>query len=221
MNLFSVCQCGDFVEMESKWIKIVSLDLLPSFILLIPTPMRALSLQPASPSTCLYKPSPFCHSPTNPNNSPFLLLLSLRLTGSRGYLHSGHAQSFAYWYWFFFPPSYFGEFVWVAGMNRGSRWRAKDRILPGDGGRGLASVSIHRCRLEWRSPASHCPSLAAIQPHRSDSGPGHPKGGRRLETHCVFCGRRFTSSEWQPAALIKTHPHLLRIVRGRHAVLDV
>lgn len=109
MNLFSVCQRGDFIEMDSKWIKIVSLDLLPSFILLIATPTRALSLQPASPSTCLHKPSPFCHSPTNPNNSPFLLLLSLRLTGSRGYWHSGHAQSFTYWYWFFFPPSSYLE----------------------------------------------------------------------------------------------------------------
>lgn len=121
MNLFTVCQCGDFVETDSKWIKIVSLDLLPSFILLIPTPMRALSLQPASPSTCLYKPSPFCHSPTNPNNSPFLLLLSLRwrghgVTGTLGMLSHSLIDID-----FFFPPPYleslYRETKWNGGQD--------------------------------------------------------------------------------------------------------
>lgn len=89
---------------------------------------------------------------------------------------------------FFFFLSYLDSLYVGREWNGGSRWRAIDRILPGDRGWSLPSVSFLCCRLEWRSPTSHRPSLAAIQPHRSDSGPSHPKGDWGSETHCLFCG---------------------------------
>lgn len=167
-----------------------------------------------------YEPSPLCHSLTYPNNRLFLLPLSRQLTGSPGYYHTGHAQSFTYWYWFLFLSDLDSLYVGRE-WNRGSRWRAKDRILPGDRGWSLPSDSIHYCRLKWRSPTSHRPFLAAIQPHRSDSGPSHPKGDRGSETHCLFCGGGSTGSDWQPTALIKIRPPPSRIVHSGHAVKDV
>lgn len=145
---------------------------------------------PASvvPLTYSHKPSPFCHSPTNPNNSLFLLPLSRWLTGSPGQYHTGHAQSFTYWSWFSSFSFWFGQFVCGQRKKRGSRWRAIDRILPGDMVWSLPSVSFLWCGLDGRSPTSRRPFLAAIQPHRSDSGPSHPKGDWAAETHCFFCG---------------------------------
>lgn len=184
-------KAGHYLMMKYSWIELEC----PFVLAAMPRPAdresheSLVTLASVAALTYPYKPSPFCHSPTNPNNSLFLLLLSHRLTGSPGWYHTGHAQSFAYWYWFFFLPlSYLYSLYVGTEWNGGSRWRAIDRILPGDRGWSLPSSSILCCGLEWRSPTSHCPFLAAIQPHRSDSGPSHPKGDWGSETHCLFCG---------------------------------
>lgn len=79
--------------------------------------------------------------------------------------------------------------VWLENETGGSRWRAIDRILPGDRGRSLP-LRFFSLPLGWSggAPRPSRPSLAAIQPHRSDSGPSHPKGDWGSETRCRFCG---------------------------------
>lgn len=138
---------------------------------------------------------------------------------------------------FFFLPSFlFGQFVcvWaeneIGGRRRGggvemesNRYNCAVAIEDG----AFPSASILCLTPEKKEPrVPPRPFLAAIQPHRSDSGPGRPpRGGRGLaETHTASFVEGIHRSRLTADGADKkkpSRPPPSRIVSSRHAVEDV
>lgn len=97
-------------------------------------------------------------------------------------------------------------------MKRGgSRWRAVDRILPGDSGRSLPSV-YSLLQAEVKEP--HVPpSLSGCHSAPSIWLKAQPPQGRLgLWDTLPLLWMGSTSSDWQPTALIKNMPPLLPVL---------